>query len=53
MLFEIEAYNRMIPTEDRREGIRCGGEPDSRLATELGGLLQITLTASSKVLIVP
>src|SRR6266536_2343285 len=26
MLFEIEAYNRMIPTEDRREGIRCGGK---------------------------
>jgi enoyl-CoA hydratase len=22
MLFEIEAYNRMVPTEDRREGIR-------------------------------
>jgi len=23
MLFEIEAYNRMVPTEDRREGIRA------------------------------
>ena len=21
MLFEIEAYNRMVPTEDRREGV--------------------------------
>jgi len=23
MMFEIEAYNRMVPTEDRREGIRA------------------------------
>ena len=22
MMFEIEAYNRMVPTEDRREGIK-------------------------------
>jgi enoyl-CoA hydratase len=26
MMFEIEAYNRMIPTEDRREGIRAFNE---------------------------
>jgi enoyl-CoA hydratase/carnithine racemase len=26
MLFEIEAYNRMVPTEDRREGIRAFNE---------------------------
>jgi enoyl-CoA hydratase len=26
MLFEIEAYNRMVPTEDRREGIRSFNE---------------------------
>jgi enoyl-CoA hydratase/carnithine racemase len=26
MMFEIEAYNRMVPTEDRREGIRAFNE---------------------------
>jgi enoyl-CoA hydratase/carnithine racemase len=26
MMFEIEAYNRMVPTEDRREGIRSFNE---------------------------
>ena len=26
MMFEIEAYNRMVPTEDRREGIRAYNE---------------------------
>jgi enoyl-CoA hydratase len=26
MLFEIEAYNRMVPTDDRREGIRAFNE---------------------------
>ncbi|HEY0352885.1 MAG TPA: enoyl-CoA hydratase-related protein, partial [Enterovirga sp.] len=26
MLFEIEAYNRMVPTEDRREGIASFNE---------------------------
>jgi enoyl-CoA hydratase len=26
MLFEIEAYNRMVPTEDRREGVRSFSE---------------------------
>lgn len=26
MFFEIEAYNRMVPTEDRREGIRAFNE---------------------------
>lgn len=26
MLFEIEAYNRMVPSEDRREGIRAFNE---------------------------
>ena len=26
MMFEIEAYNRMVPTEDRREGIGCFNE---------------------------
>ena len=26
MMFEIEAYNRMVPTEDRREGIRSFSE---------------------------
>ena len=26
MLFEIEAYNRMVPTEDRREGIQAFNE---------------------------
>ena len=26
MTFEIEAYNRMVPTEDRREGIRAFNE---------------------------
>ncbi len=26
MLFEIEAYNRMVPTDDRREGIRAYNE---------------------------
>jgi enoyl-CoA hydratase len=33
MMFEIEAYNRMVPTEDRREGIRAFNEkrkPDFR-----------------------
>ena len=26
MMFEIEAYNRMVPTEDRREGIASFNE---------------------------
>ena len=26
MMFEIEAYNRMVPTEDRREGVRAFNE---------------------------
>ncbi len=26
MMFEVEAYNRMVPTEDRREGIRAFNE---------------------------
>jgi hypothetical protein len=26
MMFEIEAYNRMVSTEDRREGIRAFNE---------------------------
>ncbi|KMO19904.1 enoyl-CoA hydratase/isomerase family protein [Methylobacterium platani] len=26
MLFEVEAYNRMVPTEDRREGVRAFNE---------------------------
>jgi enoyl-CoA hydratase/carnithine racemase len=26
MMFEIEAYNRMVPTEDRREGILAFNE---------------------------
>ena len=26
MMFEIEAYNRMVPTEDRREGISAFNE---------------------------
>lgn len=26
LLFEIEAYNRMVPTEDRREGVAAFGE---------------------------
>ncbi|MBN8906682.1 MAG: enoyl-CoA hydratase/isomerase family protein, partial [Rhodospirillales bacterium] len=26
LMFEIEAYNRMVPTEDRREGIRAFNE---------------------------
>jgi enoyl-CoA hydratase/carnithine racemase len=26
MMFEIEAYNRMVPSEDRREGIRAYNE---------------------------
>jgi enoyl-CoA hydratase len=26
MLFEIEAYNRMVPTDDRREGIASFNE---------------------------
>jgi len=26
MLFEIEAYNRMVPTEDRREGVLAFSE---------------------------
>jgi enoyl-CoA hydratase/carnithine racemase len=26
MMFEIEAYNRMVPTDDRREGIRAFNE---------------------------
>jgi enoyl-CoA hydratase/carnithine racemase len=26
MLFEIEAYNRMVPTEDRREGVAAFNE---------------------------
>jgi enoyl-CoA hydratase/carnithine racemase len=26
MMFEIEAYNRMVPTEDRREGIAAFNE---------------------------
>ena len=26
MMFEIEAYNRMVPTEDRREGINSFNE---------------------------
>jgi len=26
MMFEIEAYNLMVPTEDRREGIRAFNE---------------------------
>jgi hypothetical protein len=26
MMFEIEAYNRLVPTEDRREGIRAFNE---------------------------
>ena len=26
MLFEIEAYNRMVPTEDRHEGVRAFNE---------------------------
>ena len=26
MLFEIEAYNRMVPTEDRRDGIASFNE---------------------------
>ena len=26
MLFEIEAYNRMVPTEDRREGVSSFSE---------------------------
>jgi enoyl-CoA hydratase len=25
-LFEIEAYNRMVPTEDRREGVTAFNE---------------------------
>ncbi len=26
MMFEIEAYNRMVPTEDRREGVSAFNE---------------------------
>jgi enoyl-CoA hydratase/carnithine racemase len=26
MMFEIEVYNRMVPTDDRREGIRAFNE---------------------------
>ena len=26
LMFEIEAYNRMVPTEDRREGVRAFNE---------------------------
>ena len=26
MMFEIEAYNRMVPTEDRREGVLAYNE---------------------------
>jgi enoyl-CoA hydratase/carnithine racemase len=26
MLFEIATYNRLVPTEDRREGIRAFNE---------------------------
>ena len=26
MMFEIEAYNRMVPTDDRREGVRAFNE---------------------------
>jgi hypothetical protein len=26
MAFEIEAYNRLVPTEDRREGVRAFNE---------------------------
>jgi enoyl-CoA hydratase/carnithine racemase len=26
MMFEIEAYNRMVPTEDRREGVLAFNE---------------------------
>jgi enoyl-CoA hydratase len=26
MMFEIEVYNRMVPTEDRREGILAFNE---------------------------
>jgi enoyl-CoA hydratase len=26
MMFEIEAYNRMVPTDDRREGIQAFNE---------------------------
>jgi enoyl-CoA hydratase/carnithine racemase len=26
LLFEIEAYNRLVPTEDRREGVRAYNE---------------------------
>jgi len=26
MMLEIEAYNRMVPTEDRREGVRAFNE---------------------------
>jgi hypothetical protein len=26
MMFEIEAYNRMVPTDDRREGIAAFNE---------------------------
>ncbi len=26
LAFEIEAYNRMVPTEDRREGVRAFNE---------------------------
>ena len=26
LMFEIEAYNRMVPTEDRHEGVRAFNE---------------------------
>jgi enoyl-CoA hydratase/carnithine racemase len=26
MFFEIDAYNRLVPTEDRREGVRAFNE---------------------------
>jgi len=26
LAFEIEAYNRLVPTEDRREGVRAFNE---------------------------
>ena len=43
MMFEIEAYNRMVPTEDRREGIRAGA-----VMTCVGSLTTVKLRLADR-----